>query len=440
MGDYLALIMFPVLLLTLFLGFPVAFSMMGVALVFGYLTFDTAVVFQFAQKVDAVASNFVLAAVPLFIFMGAMLERSGIAEKLFEAVHLWTRRLPGGLAVGTVVMCVIFAASSGVIGATETVVGLLAIPVMMRYAYDKGLISGTICAGGSLGTIIPPSVVVVVLGPVADVSVGDLFVGMVFPGLLMAGLYIAYILVRCTVDPRAGPRIPPSPDEPTLLARIHVTLVALAPPVAMITAVLGSIMFGLAAPTEAAALGALGSIILAILYRQFSLAVLNEAVLRTLKVTCMIFLILLGGNMFAGVFVGSGGIALAQDLIQQAQLTPWMTLAVFLFICFAAGFVLDWISVLLIFIPVFMPIVEAMGFDPVWFCVMFLVVIQTSYLTPPMAPAIFYLRGISPPEITLRHMFSGVVPFILLQLVCLAIVGYFPQMVLWLPAQLLGFR
>ncbi len=440
MGDHLALIMFPVLLLALFMGFHVAFSMMGVALVFGYLTFDSAVIFQFAQKVDAVASNFVLAAVPLFIFMGAMLERSGIAEKLFEAVHLWTRRLPGGLAVGTVVMCVIFAASSGVIGATETVVGLLAIPVMMRYAYDKGLISGTICAGGSLGTIIPPSVVVVVLGPVADVSVGDLFVGMVFPGLMMAGLYIAYILVRCTVDPRAGPRIPPSPDEPPLLARIHVTLVALAPPVAMITAVLGSIMFGLAAPTEAAALGALGSIILAILYRQFSLAVLNEAVLRTLKVTCMIFLILLGGNMFAGVFVGSGGIALAQDLIQQAQLTPWMTLVVFLFISFAAGFVLDWISVLLIFIPVFMPIVEAMGFDPVWFCVMFLVVIQTSYLTPPMAPAIFYLRGISPPEITLRHMFSGVVPFILLQLICLAIVGYFPQMVLWLPAQLLGFR
>ena len=440
MDDLLALAMFPALLLALFFGFHVAFSMMGIALVFGYLTFDAAVIFQFAQKIDAVASNFVLAAVPLFIFMGAMLERSGIAERLFEAVHLWTRRLPGGLAVGTVVMCVIFAASSGVIGATETVVGLLAIPVMMKYAYDKGLISGTICAGGSLGTIIPPSVVVVVLGPVADVSVGDLFVGMVFPGLLMAGLYIAYILIRCTLDPAAGPRIPLSDDEPPLLERIRITLVALAPPVAMITAVLGSIMFGLAAPTEAAALGALGSMILALLYRQCSLRVLNEAALKTLKVTCMIFLILLGGNMFAGVFVAAGGIALAQDLIAQARLAPWMTLAVFLFICFAAGFVLDWISVLLIFIPVFMPIVQAMGFDPVWFCVMFLVVIQTSYLTPPMAPAIFYLRGISPPEITLRHMFSGVVPFILLQLVCLAIVGYFPQMVLWLPSQLLGFR
>jgi len=440
MGEYLALAMFPVLMLALFLGFHVAFSMMGIALIFGYLTFDTAVIFQFAQKIDAVGSNFVLAAVPLFIFMGAMLERSGIAEQLFEAVHLWTRRLPGGLAVGTVVMCVIFAASSGVIGATETVVGLLAIPVMMKYAYDKGLISGTICAGGSLGTIIPPSVVVVVLGPVADVSVGDLFVGMVFPGLLMAGLYIAYILIRCTVEPKAGPRLPPADDEPPLIERIRITLIALAPPVAMITAVLGSIMFGLAAPTEAAGLGALGSMILAIVYRQFSLTVLNEAVLKTLKVTCMIFLILLGGNMFAGVFVAAGGIALAQDFIEQAQLTPWVTLAVFLFICFAAGFVLDWISVLLIFIPVFMPIVQAMGFDPVWFCVMFLVVIQTSYLTPPMAPAIFYLRGISPPEITLRHMFAGVVPFIFLQLVCLAIVGYFPQMVLWLPAQLLGFR
>ncbi len=440
MGEYLALAMFPALLAALFLGFHVAFSMMGIALVFGYMTFDAAVIFQFAQKIDAVGSNFVLAAVPLFIFMGAMLERSGIAEQLFEAVHLWTRRLPGGLAVGTVVMCVIFAASSGVIGATETVVGLLAIPVMMKYAYDKGLISGTICAGGSLGTIIPPSVVVVVLGPVADVSVGDLFVGMVFPGLLMAGLYIAYILVRCTLDPKAGPSLPPSDDEPSLAERIRITLVALAPPVAMITAVLGSIMFGLAAPTEAAGLGALGSMILAILYRQFSLAVLNEAVLKTLKVTCMIFLILLGGNMFAGVFVAAGGIALAQDLIAQAALAPWVTLAVFLFICFAAGFVLDWISVLLIFIPVFMPIVQSMGFDPVWFCVMFLVVIQTSYLTPPMAPAIFYLRGISPPEITLRHMFAGVVPFIFLQLVCLAIVGYFPQMVLWLPAQLLGFR
>jgi tripartite ATP-independent transporter DctM subunit len=208
----------------------------------------------------------------------------------------------------------------------------------------------------------------------------------------------------------------------------------------MIFAVLGSIMIGLAAPTEAAALGALGSILMAIMYRRFSLGVLNQAVIKTLKVTCMIMLIILGGNMFAGVFIASGGVTLTEQLIAAADLTPWLTLFVFLSICFIAGFFLDWISVLLIFVPVFIPLVRAMGFDPVWFCVLFLVVIQTSYLTPPLAPAIFYLRGISPPEITLGHMFRGVVPFIGLQIVCLGLVAYFPQLVLWLPDQLLGFN
>ena len=264
-GEYLALPMFPALLLALFLGFPVAFSMMGVALYFGYITFGPAVIFQFVQKVDSVASNFVLAAVPLFIFMGSMLERSGIAERLFEAVYLWTRRLPGGLAIGTIIMCVIFAASTGVIGATETVVGMLAIPVMLKYAYDKGLISGTICAGGSLGTIIPPSVVVVVLGPVADVSVGDLFVGMLFPGLIMATLYIIYILARCTLSPKTGPACR-RPRRPLAGGKAADHRYRADPARAMIFAVLGSIMLGLAAPTEAAGMGALGAIILTVLY------------------------------------------------------------------------------------------------------------------------------------------------------------------------------
>jgi tripartite ATP-independent transporter DctM subunit len=440
MSDYLSLLMFPALLVALFMGVHVAFAMLGVALIFGYMTFGDTIVYQFVAKVDLVASNFVLAAVPLFVFMGSMLERSGIAERLFEAVHIWTRRLPGGLAIGTIIMCVIFAASTGVIGATETVVGLLAIPVMLKYAYNKSLISGTICAGGSLGTIIPPSVVVVVLGPVADVSVGDLFVGMIFPGLIMAGLYLVYILGHCIVDPTRGPRLPPSEDEPSLAMKLRITSTALLPPVAMIFAVLGSIMLGWAAPTEAAALGAMGAIILTFIYGQFSFGVLREAVLKTLKVTCMIMMILLCGNMFAGVFIASGGVALTEQLISGANLGPWITLVAFLTVCFIAGFFLDWISVLLIFIPVFIPIVRAMGFDPVWFCVLFLIVIQTSYLTPPMAPAIFYLRGISPPEMTLGHMFNGVVPFILLQLVTLAVVAGFPQLVLWLPAKLLGFK
>lgn len=440
MGDYSALMMFPAILAVLFLGFPVALSLMGVALFFGLATFGPAVIFQFVEKVEDVSGNFVLAAVPLFVFMGSMLERSGIAERLFEAVHIWTKRLPGGLAVGTIIMCVIFAASTGVIGATETVVGLLAIPVMMKYSYDKGLISGTICAGGSLGTIIPPSVVVVVLGPVADVSVGDLFMGMVFPGMIMSTAYILYILIRCTLRPQDGARVIDDEEELPLSEKLSITFRALLPPVLLIFAVLGSIMMGLAAPTEAAGMGAFGAIILTFFYGTFKWSVLQEALTKTVKVTCMIMLILLAGNMFSGVFIASGGVALTNQLIEASDLTRWGTLLLFLGISFIAGFVLEWISILLIFIPVFIPIVSALGFDPVWFCILFLVVIQTSYLTPPMAPAIFYLRGISPPEITLPDMFRGVIPFIILQLITLGIVMAFPQTVLWLPSKVLGFN
>jgi tripartite ATP-independent transporter DctM subunit len=435
-----SLLMFPALLFALFIGFPVAFAMIAVAFGFGYWAFGPSIIFQFMQKVDAMASNFVLAAVPLFIFMGAMLERAGIAERLFEAIHLWTRRLPGGLAIGTVLMCVVFAASSGVIGATETVVGLLAIPVMLKYKYDKGLISGTICAGGSLGTIIPPSVVVILLGPTANVSIGDLIWGMLFPGLLLALLYIIYILGVCVIWPETGPRIPPSSDEPPFLEKCRISIVALWPPMLLIAAVLGSMLFGIAAPTEAAALGALGALFLSVIYGDFTLKVLHESLLKTLKVTVMILTILMAGNMFAGVFIAGGGVQTTEQLIAAANFGPWLTLGLFLFVCFLAGFILDWISILLIFIPVFIPIVKTMGFDPVWFCVLFLIIIQTSYLSPPMAPAIFYLRGIAPPEITIQHMFRGVVPFIVIQLICLAIVAAVPQLVLWLPSVMLGFR
>jgi len=440
MSEYLPVFMLLAMFVLVFLGVQVAFALSGTALVFGYLVFQGAVIFQFMEKIEDIASNFVLAAVPLFVFMGTMLERSGIAEALFEAVHLWTRRLPGGLALGTVIMCVIFAASTGVIGATETVVGLLAIPVMLKYAYSKPLICGTICAGGSLGTIIPPSVVVVVLGPVANVSVGDLLVGMIFPGLIMAGLYVLYIFAWCVFRPAAGRRIPPGPDDPPLGQRLRITAHALVPPLCMIFAVLGSIMLGWAAPTEAAALGAFGAVLLTLFYRKFSLAMLADSVLKTLRITSMIMGILLGGTIFTGVFFAAGGIALTNQLVTYLDLHAWALLFLLLGLAFLAGFVLDWISILLIFIPIFMPLVNAAGFNPVWFCILFLIIIQTSYLTPPLAPAIFYLRGIAPPSITLLDMYKGVVPFILLQLVTLAIIMSFPQTVLWLPTKLLGFN
>ena len=440
MTEYLPLFMLVAMFVLIFLGVQVAFALSGTALIFGFLVFKGAVIFQLMEKIEDIASNFVLAAVPLFVFMGTMLERSGIAEALFEAVHLWTRRLPGGLALGTVIMCVIFAASTGVIGATETVVGLLAIPVMLKYAYNKPLICGTICAGGSLGTIIPPSVVVVVLGPVANVSVGDLLVGMIFPGLIMAGLYVVYIFLLCVIRPSAGPRIPPGPDEPPLAQRLRITAHALVPPLVMIFAVLGSIMLGWAAPTEAAALGALGAILLTLFYRKFSFGMLKDSVLKTLRITAMIMAILLGGTIFTGVFFAAGGITLTNQLVTYLDLHAWALLFLLLGLGFLAGFVLDWISILLIFIPIFMPLVNAAGFNPVWFCILFLIIIQTSYLTPPLAPAIFYLRGIAPPSITLLDMYKGVVPFIVLQLITLGIIMLFPQTVLWLPTKLLGFQ
>ena len=438
--EYLPFLMLPVAFTLMFLGVQVAFSMMITAVLFGLVIFGSRVVFQFVDKVEDISSNFVFAAIPLFVFMGSMLEKSGIADKLFEAIHIWTRRLPGGLALATITMCIIFAASSGVIGATESVVGLLTIPIMLRYGYSKPLISGTICAGGSLGTIIPPSVVAVVMGPLADVSVGDLFYGMLFPGLIMGLLYLVYIFVLCTIKPENGPRIPPEPDEPPFAAKLWISVRNLVPPLFMIFAVLGSIMLGWASPTEAAAIGALASVGLTLLYGHFSWRGLYDALIKTVKITAMIMAVLLAGTLFTGVFVGGGGINTASQLIGKLQLTPWMLLSLMMLIIFIAGFFLDWISIVLIFLPLFTPLVKAAGFDPVWFCILFLIMIQTSYLTPPMAPAIFYLRAVAPPAITIRHMYAGVVPFIVLQCATLAIVMVFPKLVTWLPSVMLSIK
>lgn len=269
--------MFPVLLTLIFLGVPIAYALMSTAFVFGIMRFGENAVLVFMHKVDDITGASILASVPLFIFMGAMLEKSGTAERLFEAIHLWTHRLPGGLALGTIAMCVVFAACSGVIGATETVVGLLATPVMLKHGYDKGLISGTITAGGSLGAIIPPSVVVIILASVAEISLGDMFIGMFIPGLLMAGLYMVYILIRCSLDPSAGPRVPHPDDAMPLADKLKMTGTALFPPLLLIVAVLGSIMAGIAVPTEAAAVGAVGTTLMTVAYGTFSWAVMREA-------------------------------------------------------------------------------------------------------------------------------------------------------------------
>lgn len=438
MSDYLALAMFPALIAFIIAGFPIAFSMIVVATVFGILQFGDAAAYQLLTKIEDTASNSILAAVPLFIFMGAMLERSGIAERLFTAIHFWTKRLPGGLGVGAVIMGTLFAAASGVVGATEAVIGMLAVPVMLKHQYSKSLISGTICASGSLGTAIPPSITVVVLGPVASVSVGSLFSGLMFPGFLMALLFLLYIVLVSYLKPEMAPRMHEEDSQAGWGEMVRVTVVALLPTLALIVTVLGTILMGVATPTEAAACGALGAVLLALAYRNLTLGVLWNAANRTLNISAMILLIVLGGNMFAGVFFAAGGMATVQSLLMDTGMSPWMILGMILLIAFLAGFVLDMISVVLIVIPVAMPIVRTLGFDEVWFCVAFLIVMQTSYLTPPLAPSIFYLRAITPKEVTLRHMYTGVVPFIFVQLMVLALVLVFPSLALWLPEALSG--
>lgn len=436
--DYLPLAMFPALFALILLGFPIAFSLIGVALAFGYFTYQDVYVYQLIGRVESISSNFILAAVPLFIFMGSVLERSGIAERLFDAFRMWTRNLPGGLAVAAILMCVMFAASSGVVGATETVVGLLAIPAMLKYAYSKRLISGTICAGGSLGTIIPPSVVLIVLGPMADVSIGRLFAGAMLPGLVLAGLYVAYILLYCLVRPEAGPRAGAGEFDIPFRQKLVFSAKVLVPPLLLVTCVLGSILAGIASPTEAAGIGGAGALALSMIYGSVTWKNLAQAVMKTLSVTAMIMFILMGGMIFTSVFFSMGGMRIVSGFVLGLDLSPLVLLALILFLAFLLGCFLEWISILMIFIPIFTPIVVQVGFDPVWFCILFLVIIQTSYLTPPMAPAIFYLRGIAPREITIADMYFGMVPFLLIQGLVLILLMMFPQIILWLPNLLFG--
>jgi tripartite ATP-independent transporter DctM subunit len=439
MNEFLPILMFPVLILFIFAGVQIAFAMLLTAAIFGLMMFGEVTAYQLLTKIEETASNSILAAVPLFIFMGAMLEKSGIAERLFHAIHLWTKRLPGGIGVGTILLGAIFAASSGVVGATEAVIGLLTIPVMLKHQYDKRLLSGVICASGSLGTAIPPSITVIVLGPVAGISVGQLFNGLLIPGILMAVLFIIYVIAIAYFKPNMAPREIDEEPGVSLAERLKVTATAIIPAAALIFTVLGTILLGLATPTEASACGALGAVILSVCYRSCKLKVLWESMLSTVNITAMILLIVMAGNMFAGIFFATGGMQTVQSLLTGSGFSPNTVLGLILFIAFIAGFLLDMMSVVLIIIPVAIPIVRLLGFDDIWFCVAFLVVLQTSYLTPPLAPSIFYLRAISPPSITLKHMYAGVIPFICIQLVVLFVILIFPETALWLP-RILGTK
>ncbi len=435
MMDYVPLLMFALLFVFIFVGIPVSFSLITVSALFGLLLFGENIFQQMFGSLLQASTNFSLSAIPLFVLMGAILERSGLARRLYEALQLWLGGFSGGLALSTMLMCGIFAASSGIVGAVEIVVGMMAIPAMSKYHYDRSLIAGTICAGGSLGTIIPPSVIVVVYASMAQLSIGQLFAATLIPGLLMLALFLFYIAVRCWITPALAPAVPAMQATP-LAEKLTITLKALIPPFLLIFAVLGSMLAGIASPTESAAVGAFGAALLALCFRELNLARLIEALISTITITAMIMLIVTGGTMFTAIFAASGGGWMLADFMGEMDLSPYALILALMGIVLVAGMVLDWISIVLIFVPIFMPLVKMAGIDPIWFAVMFMVVVQTAYLTPPLAPSIFYLRSIAPPDMSYGHMYKGVVPFIAIQLLLFLIILAVPGIATWLPRQL----
>ena len=429
----LAGLMFPTLFGMIFLGFPIAFSLIAVAFLFGFSIFGAGFGHQMFGRVADVAGNFVLIQIPLFVFMGAVFESSSIADRLFRAMRVWVGRSPGGLAQSVIIMCAIFSASSGTVGACEIVVGLMAIPAMMQAGYRKDLISGTICGGGSLGTIIPPSVTVVVYATVADLPMGDLIAGTVIPGLINTALFMVYIYIRCRLRPQDGPPLPAEELNVPLREKLWLLFTALFPCVALIFAVLGTIFMGIASPTESAAVGALGALLLVIAYGDFSWRVLYNAFERTILVSAMAMTIILGGTIFTSIFMVNGGHTMIKEGIAFFNLGPTATIMMFLFVVFILGFMLEWISILLITVPMFNAVLPVLGIDPLWFGVLVLTILQTSYLTPPMAPSIFYLRSIAPKEITYMDMYRGVIPFVVMILLTGLFVYFIPATATWLP-------
>ncbi len=430
--DYLAGWMFLALSVLLFAGFPVAFTLLGVSLVFGLVGFGWDFFNLLPLRIWGVMTNFTLVAVPLFVFMGVMLERSGIARELIEAMGGLLGRLRGGLAVAVVVVGALLGASTGIVGATVVTMGLLALPTMIDRGYQQELATGTVAASGTLGQIIPPSIVLVLLGDIIGVSVGDLFVGAVLPGLLLVFLYIGYILLRSRLQPELAPEIAGGRVAAATLVR------ALLPPLFLMVAVLGSIFAGIASPTEAAGVGAAGATLLTVIKRRFSLAVLREVMETTTRLTSMVFIILCGAAAFGLVFRGLGGDMLVRDFVSHLPFGKWGVLTVVMAVVFVIGFFLDFIEITFIHIPVLAPIMIHYGFDPVWFAVLFAVNLQTSFLTPPFGFALFYLKGTAPPGVSTLAIYRGIVPFVLLQLAALVLLILFPSFVTWLPARLAG--
>jgi tripartite ATP-independent transporter DctM subunit len=451
--EYISLLMFLAVCLVLLLGYPVAYSLAGTALIFAgvgafFGVFDTAYLQAVPSRLFGIVSNQTLIAVPLFVFMGVMLEKSRVAEDLLLAMEQVLGRLKSGLAVSVVLVGMLLAASTGIVGATVVTMGLLSLPTMLKKGYSPSFACGAICATGTLGQIIPPSIALVLLGDVLSsafqqaqlnmgifspqsVSVGDLFVGALVPGFLLVGMYLLYILVFASR--RITPSLEQSDQAPISVSAL---CAALFPPLLLIFMVLGSILAGFATPTEAAGVGATGALVLAMLNKQLNLQKLKDVMMSTTKVTSMVFLILIGASIFSLVFRGFGGEELIQELFNRLPGGVFTAVLLVMVVIFLLGFILDFIEITFVVVPLVAPVLLAMGVDPIWLGIMIAVNLQTSFLTPPFGFALFYLRGVAPPEVNTSDIYRGVFPFILIQLLLLACLAIWPNLVTWLPSLL----
>jgi tripartite ATP-independent transporter DctM subunit len=426
------LLIIAVMLILMLAGVPLAWITMSLAIGCTLIWLGPAGLPLVASRVYGFVNEYVFVAVPLFVLLACVLERSGVAHDLYDAMRVFAGNMPGGVAVQTTLVATVMAAMTGIIGGEIVLLGLIALPQMLRLGYDRNLAIGIICAGGSLGTMIPPSVVLIVYGLTAGVSIGELFLAAVIPGLLLASLYIAYVVVRAIVNPSLAPPAPPEELSIPLAAKLRL-LKGLILPIMIIVWVLGSIYGGIASVTEAAGVGVAAAFLSAAVRGKLTFALVREALSRTMMTVGVIIWLTLGANAFIGIYNIMGGTRYLTNVIAGLPLEPIGIILVMMAILFVLGCVLDWIGICLLTMPIFVPVVRSLGYDPVWFGVLFCMNMQCSYLTPPFGPAAFYLKSVAPPEIELQTIFRAFPPFILLQLVALAIVLAFPGIVLWLP-------
>jgi tripartite ATP-independent transporter DctM subunit len=432
--EFIGLIMLGVLVAMVIAGVHLAFAMMSVAVAFGLLYRGPAIFSLFVNNAYGVMQNEILIAVPLFILMGAILETSGAAERLFDSMYQLLGPARGGLAVATIIISTVFAACTGVIAASVTMMALIALPAMVKRGYDNGLATGVVCAGGTLGILIPPSVMLVMMGPMCNLSVANLLAGAVFPGLILSGLYLAYVGMRCWLQPSAGPAISLAERTQAKGTLILNTAFYMLPMLFLLLAVMGSILAGITSPTEASALGAVGAMLVAVLYRNLNWGTLRRAVQETVLVTSMVFFVIVGASMFTALFLYTRGGSIIEAFVLELPVSRWAILGMMMLIIFFLGMLIDWIGILFITIPIFLPIATKLGFNPLWFVELIAVNLQMSFLTPPFAYSIFFVKGVAPPGVTTQDIYRGVIPFVALQAAGLALCIAFPEIILWLPS------